>query len=196
MVFNKDDSNPKWDEELCHRWFKSYLKTPEFDKSTHKSYMFSGEDFSEIEKDLPNIFKPYYDHMCSLDNRYNQVVVNYYEQGKDFIPFHRDWTTGMVDKYEISIITLNKNDDNPRTFEIIPRDDIKDNDYKSKKISVELNNGLILTMGSRRKLCFQATIPSREGGKFQDKFRHGIPCFLQEKDSINQRFGITFRQFI
>jgi hypothetical protein len=53
LVFNKDTNNPNWIEQECHRWHKSYLNTPSFDKSVHKSYMFSGNDGSEVCLDIP-----------------------------------------------------------------------------------------------------------------------------------------------
>ena len=47
-----------------------------------------------------------------------------------------------------------------------------------EEFSIELQNGLIITMG----------------GTFQDNFRHGIPKISDSNES-NTRFGITFRQF-
>lgn len=177
LVYNKNKNDPDWIEEKCKRYFKSYLKTPEFDTSVCKSYMFSGHDNSEIERELPNIFLPYYDYMKSIDNKYNQVVVNYYDCGSDHIPSHRDWTNGMVDDYKISIITLNdtKNTVN-RKFNIEINEDVNfESEYEN--LDIELYNGLIVTMG----------------GEFQERFRHGI-CPLSDNND-NKRFGITFRQF-
>lgn len=181
MVFNKDTENPEWIEERCHRWHKSYLNTPNFNKSANKSYMFSGNDGSEIEEKLPDVFTPYYNLMKTMNNNYNQVVVNYYEKENDYIPYHRDWTDGMVDNYEISIITLNnEGNDRTRTFEIIPNKDMENAGNKYDKINIELYNGLVLTMG----------------GKFQDKFRHGIMKLSDDNRKENRRMGLTFRQFV
>jgi alkylated DNA repair dioxygenase AlkB len=116
--------------------------------------------------------------MKSLDNNYNQVVANYYETENDYIPYHRDWTNGMVNNYEISTITLNHNNNNiTRTFEIVPNMNVVNNS-KYDKINIELYNGLIVTMG----------------GECQERFRHGIPKISNNKIE-NKRFGLTFRQF-
>jgi len=173
MVFNKDYSNPKLLEERTHRWFKSYLNTPNYDNNSNKSYMFGGLDKNEINDGLPKLYYPYYDYFKKINTRYNQIVVNYYENNEDFIPMHRDWTYNMVPNYEITILTLNNRNSNVNrifTFENI----------KTKELtSVELLHGMIITMG----------------GNFQNEYRHGI----LKNDNINtknSRLGITFRQFL
>lgn len=172
MVFNKNNSNPQLIEEKCERYYKSYLNTPKYPTIANKSYMFSGKNLDEIENNLPNIFGQYYNYIKKLDNNYNQVVINYYETEKDYIPFHRDWTHNMIPNYEISILTLNQKNKKNRIFEIQSVNDF------NKKYNIELFNGLIITMG----------------GQFQSNFRHSV-LKLSNNDYINKRLSITFRQF-
>ena len=61
-------------EKPIYRRYTAYGKTPEFDKSTRKSYMF----LNKTDKDVPEIFKPIIE---SLGADYNQVLINWYEKG-------------------------------------------------------------------------------------------------------------------
>lgn len=183
MVFNKDKESPQWNEQKCYRWYKSYLNTPKFNENVSKSYMFSDKNGTEIESKLPSVFEPFYNYMNNetANNQnttypYNQIVANYYEKSHDFIPFHRDWTNGMVDNYDIAILTLKPPGATNRTFTIIPCDNDVNSIYK--KVEIELINGLILTMN----------------GDFQKKFKHGVPK-LKMENKINQRISLTFRKF-
>jgi hypothetical protein len=62
-----------------HRWQQSYLQTPnhEMDILNKRSYMYSGFDMSKNNDQLPQLFQNYYDYMKSLDEKYNQIVVNW-----------------------------------------------------------------------------------------------------------------------
>jgi len=170
LLFNKDKENPEWCEEECNRYYKSYLKTPEFNKKVMKSYMFSGNDKKEINNEIPEIFMPYYNYMKNINNNYNQVVINWYDNN-NHIPEHSDCDHGMIDDYKISVINLNENNDVKRIMRIVPKKD--NNDYLKKETRIELENGLLLTM------C----------GKMQLKFNHGVP------KGNGKRISMTFREF-
>ena len=175
LVYNKNITNPKYNEIITNRWFKSYLNTPKVPNYINKSYMFSGYEKKEVEEKLPNIFNPIYQFFKRIDNNYNQIVVNYYEREHDSIALHSDWDDNMIENYEISILTLNKNNNKNRYFTIVS----KNNNENNNCINIELYNGLIITMG----------------GNFQKNFRHGIQK-ISDSNTLNQRLGITFRQFI
>ena len=175
MVFNKNYTHPELVEKTIDRWFKSYLNTPEYPLSNvNKSYMFSGKNKDELEMGLPRLLFPYMDYFTKKDKRYNQVVVNYYENENDSIDYHRDWSYGMVKDYEISILNLNVRYNRYTKLRMFKIQNIK----SGEEFSIELQNGLIITMG----------------GTFQDNFRHGIPK-ISDSNIYNSRFGITFRQF-
>ncbi len=174
LVYNKNITNPKYNEIITNRWFKSYLNTPKVPNYINKSYMFSGYEKKEVEEKLPDIFNPIYQFFKRIDNRYNQIVINYYEREHDSIALHSDWDDNMINNYVISILTLNKNNNKNRYFSIVSK-----NNNNDKCIKIELLDGLIITMG----------------GNFQKNYRHGISR-ISQSNNLNERLGITFRQFI
>ena len=177
LVYNKNITNPKYNEIITNRWFKSYLNTPKIINYINKSYMFSGYEKKEVEEKLPNIFNPIYQFFKRIDNNYNQIVVNYYEREHDSIALHSDWDDNMINNYEISILTVNKNNNKNnnknRYFSIVSKNNT------NICIKIELFGGLIITMG----------------GNFQKNYRHGISR-ISQSNNLNERLGITFRQFI
>ncbi len=189
LVFNKDETNPEWNEIDCFRWSKSYLNTPKFDETVMKSYMFSGNNDNKpksymfagnkdtnINDKLPEAFEPFYNYMKTIDNKNNQVIANWYNDNNDYMPFHSDCEANMVKNHTIAMINLNVNEnDYPyRTFRIIPKD-INDSLYN--EVDIILRHGIVITMG----------------GDTQTKFRHGVPkCY---NENIGQRISLSFRQF-
>lgn len=171
MLFNKDLRNPEWTNLEVNRWYCSYLKTPQFERKYKKSYMFSGEDGKEIIKTLPDILEPIYQSVKKIDERYNQVVVNWYKKENDYIALHSDWIDGMVDNYNIGIMSLYGEGDKIRYLDIINKE--TDEEYK-----IELNNGELIQM------C----------GDFQNEFRHRVPK-ISDNDIISKRVSISFRQY-
>ena len=161
------------------RWQRSYLNTPEYDPSndyfkTH-NYMYSGVDTSNNNDNLPNLLVPFYEYVKSIDERYNQVIVNWYESD-DYIAFHRDCQRKLQSDVPIVILTLTEDRDACRDFEIIPFEEnpasVK-TEYSNVKIS--LRNGLLL------KMC----------GNSQTEFRHGI----KQNNKFGRRISISFRAF-
>ena len=67
LVYNKNITNPKYNEIITNRWFKSYLNTPKVPNYINKSYMFSGYEKKEVEEKLPNIFNPIYQFFTPLN---------------------------------------------------------------------------------------------------------------------------------
>jgi alkylated DNA repair dioxygenase AlkB len=176
LVFNKDKQNPDWNEIECFRWSKSYLNTPKFDKTVMKSYMFSGTNDENINDELPELFKPFYDFMKTKDDRNNQVIANWYGNNEDYIPFHSDCEADMVDNHTISLINFNSDDkiDSWREFKLITRDT---NNSLYDEVVIVLRHGLIITMG----------------GNVQTKYTHGVPkC---DNNLVSQRISLSFRQF-
>ena len=164
--------------EVC-RHQQSYLKTPGWTKELldKRSYMYSGFDTSKNISEIPELFKIYYDHIKKIDNRYNQLVVNWYKDGNDYIAPHGDCDIGMVPDYEISMISLYESDSDPnkyRILTIIPKNEKTESHYE--KINIVLRHGTIITMG----------------GTMQTEFKHGIS--KTESDCF-RRISLSFRQF-
>lgn len=176
LVYNKNKTNPKYEEIKTNRWFKSYLNTPPIPLNINKSYMFSGYDKNEIDYNLPHIFKPFYEFFKRTDKNFNQMVINYYEKENDSIEMHSDWDDFMIKNYKIAILTLNEKNNNYKNLNRVLTIKSK---YTNNIINIELFNGLIILMG----------------GNFQKNFRHGINK-ISLLNKSNKRLGLTFRQFI
>lgn len=102
-----DKTNEAHFEKQIFRSYTAYLNVPEFDDTIKKSYMFSNK-----ENELPSEFIPLLNFAKSIDDRFNQVVVNWYEP-EDYIEPHRDCTANMIDK-SAPILCINLNESNTR----------------------------------------------------------------------------------
>ena len=182
-------------EVEVNRYSKSYLNTwTDLTHTKSSSYMYSGYDTLSNNNELPEIFKPYYEFMKNIDNKYNQVIVNWYENENDYIAPHADCQRGMIKNSKIAILTLNEcfiennnnndnddddeNDDNNiRYLEITPKY-IKhqtDNKPLADVFKIKLEHGSIVTM------C----------GTTQNNFLHEIK---KENRKIGKRISLSFRQ--
>ena len=187
---NNDD--PLWNEVIKNRYHASYLNTPKYSEKVLASFMFSGYDESKNNDDLPNEFKPYYNFIKSLDNNYNQVGINWYDDGFSYIPFHSDCEAGMIDKHAITIINLN----NPNQ--------LNDNSVKRQLTLAVKYEERILTFKPRQHdnnsnlfnnvhiVLSQGAVISMHGDT-QKCYKHGIKP-LKNNNAVS-RIGISFRQF-
>lgn len=111
-IFDKDTK--EFVTKEIFRSYNSYLNTPEWDKNVKKSYMFLNK-----EDKIPSQFKPLLDFVQQLDNRYNQMVVNWYNKN-DYIELHRDCTSKMINSSApILTINLNESEDVNKTRHMI-----------------------------------------------------------------------------
>jgi len=172
------------EEVEVNRWQQSYLKTPPItdDILNKRSYMYSGFDTTNNNIELPEQFQIYYDYVKSIDNRYNQVVVNWYQDQNDYIAYHADCETGMIENAEILMISLyptinhklkNYGDDH-RSFSIIPK--CKKTSCLYDEVCIQARHGTMITM------C----------GDTQKDFKHSIK---KEYHEVSPRISISFRQF-
>ena len=160
-------------EVEVNRYSKSYLNTPtDLSHTKTRSYMYSGYDTSENTNELPDVFKPYYDYMKSIDNKYNQVIVNWYENGDDYIALHSDCTKSMIPNAKIAIISLYENSNSEPRYMLFTPKKINETKYK-----IRLDNETILTM------C----------GKCQKEFQHGIN---KTNHNVGKRISLSFRQML
>jgi len=163
----------------AYRYSQSYLNTPIIIPSVisgEDSYMYSGFDTTNNNLELPEVFQPYYNYMKNIDVKYNQVVANWYEDGKDYIAFHSDNQYNMISNPKVSIISFYSNDecnpDNFRNFCIKPKPSIEsiENIYK-----IRMDHGTIITMH----------------GNALDEYKHGIK---KDNDNKSKRISLSFRQ--
>lgn len=160
LVYNK--VRDRHISQNIFRRYTSYGKTPEFDAKIKKSYM-----FVENNSDLPKLFQPFFDFARSLDENYNEISINWYRDGTEFIEPHSDCSSKMIENYNILIINLCSLG-GERPIELLHRS----GNFTQQ---IHLKNG---------EFCIMYK-------EFNEKFRHGIPRDDKIKGS---RISITFRQ--
>jgi alkylated DNA repair dioxygenase AlkB len=158
---------------LCHRAYKSYGKTPALDKEVTQSYMFAGKDDTDVNGDLPPAFQCLLAYMQTMAP-YNQVVVNYYENGDEYIPMHSDCQHGMVPGAPIAVLNIEEEHGGAgRRFTIKSR---AVQGVEVDNVVIPLTAGLVVTMN----------------GDCQKQFRHGVG----KAEGAKRRMSVTFRSFM
>lgn len=138
------------------------IQAPRKYKVYGKSYKFTGMNDTIVDP-VPCIIQPYLNHVNTLDNHvYNSVLINWYE-GEDYIGFHSDNISNLVEGSNIHGISFGEN----RTLRF------KDNS-NGNNIDYVLEHNSIITM---KHGC-------------QDMYKHSI---LKSKKLVNKRINITFR---
>ncbi len=170
MVLFKEVDSP--------RWHRSYLRTPERDNSVMMSYMYSGKTPYK-DTTLPIQFQPFLDYINEQEegDNYNQVIANWYANGKDYTPAHSDCQVGMKPNTGIAIASLCEEEWSPRELRFTPKK-LKGipNDNLFRHVKVEMKHGSIITMY----------------GDTQKKFRHSI---IKNQAIKASRISLTFRKF-
>ncbi len=162
IVRNKDGS---YEVKQIYRKYKSYLNSPEFDNTTGKSYMFSGEAESHKEKTpLPLVFQPFYEFAQRIDTRYNQCSVNWYRDGSEYIEPHSDCMAKAVKNSSIMILSFGE----VVGMDFIPKDPIIPSEV------VYLHHGSVVVMSD----------------ELQKSHRHGIK---PNQFTHGSHISITFR---
>lgn len=167
------------EEFISPRWHRSYLHQPGREPNQQRSYMYSGlEKFENLE--LPVPLQKFLDFLNEKEkiSKYNQVIVNWYADGKDYIAAHSDCQNGIVPDTGITIITLCEDQRFPRELNITPKklkNAVNDNLYSG--VTINLRHGCIITMH----------------GETQNYFRHRVP---QALDNLTSRMSLTFRKFL
>lgn len=144
------------------RWQKSYLRDYKFSGVVHKGHK------------LPAEFEPFLKWMnetkYAIKHEFNEVLVNWYEDGSHYIGSHSDDEGGLHSRSDIVTISLGEK----RKFRI--------RDKKTKKIvlDIELDNRTVVVMR----------------GDTQKEFKHEIVKVNGKKGSqLGPRISITMRQF-
>lgn len=168
------------------RYSQSYGKTPGITQLINSgqvnnrkyinSYMFSGIDDSHNNKELPKIFLPYLQYVKETfkDCDFNQVTVNWYNNGEDYIAFHKDCEIGMKGNKKICILTFTESDEEQELRKLIFRPAQSENP-SLEETAIPLSHGSIV--------MFDSIV--------QRYFKHGI----RKSDSTTRRISLSFRQF-
>lgn len=163
----------------AHRTYISLGKYPDHNLDVNKSYMYDNIfinnkkytfDTIPITK---NILKCLH---TTID--YNQATINWYDNGNDYIPFHKDCEIGMTNNKPITIVSFQDKKtpfDNLRNieFKLAYKDKVDIDDFNYTNISIKCLNGTVVTF-------------NRDTNHY---FRHGV----RKINSNSPRISVSFR---
>jgi alkylated DNA repair dioxygenase AlkB len=141
------------------------IDTPRRFKVYGKTYKFNGMA-EEAEETIPDLVLPYLNIINIMDSGYNSVLINWYEDGGEYIGYHSDKTDHLVPNSNIYGISFGSE----RIMRFKNKDDATTIDYKLE------NNSIINMMGG----C-------------QSVFQHSI---VQTKKVCGKRISLTFRKIV
>jgi alkylated DNA repair dioxygenase AlkB len=141
------------------------IDTPRRFKVYGKTYKFNGMA-EEAEETIPDLVLPYLNIINIMDNGYNSVLINWYEDGGEYIGYHSDKTDHLVPDSNIYGISFGSE----RIMRFKNKEDATTIDFKLE------NNSIINMMGG----C-------------QSVFQHSI---VQTKKVCGKRISLTFRKVI
>ena len=151
-------------------WGK-YVETPRWHASYGYDYIFSGQKLGDYGRKIPSYIKKLLKFTNNNEDiPYNQVLINWYENGHHYIGRHSDDETQLISGSSIFSLSIGAE----RKFRI--------RDKKTKKIvkDIILKNGQVVVM------C----------GDMQKEFTHEIVKIAGKKgENVGQRINITFRKF-
>lgn len=148
------------------RMFGKWIEIPRKQKSFLRDYEFCGAKNTGEEK-LPPALETLLRWVNTLDyGMFNQVFVNWYADGGDYIGQHRDDEPEILKDSAIVSVSFGA----ARTFRVT------NPGVRKWRKDFALSDGVVLVMG----------------GKFQKQLKHGVP---PTKRSLERRVNVTFRQF-
>jgi len=146
------------------------IQTPRWQQTYGLDYKFSGVDHKALP--IPEVFQPFYDWAINTDyGPFNQMLVNWYQDGSHYIGKHSDDERQLVKGAPILSVSLGAT----RKFRIRKK--------KTNKIFTDIlmPDGTVLVMG----------------GNFQKEFTHEVPKIGGKKGKkVGPRINITFRCFL
>lgn len=169
-----------YDMEIAsQRWHRSYLNTPERSEvHERRSYMYSGKKMFD-DMSLPFLFHPFLDaiNQGQLQDKYNQVTVNWYANGLDYIAPHSDCRLFMKPDAGIVILSLYKQEEDFRILCFKPKKHkMVENAPVYSLLKIAALQGSVITM------C----------GDLQEVYRHYVP---KNTTITTSRISITCRKF-
>ena len=149
------------------------IKTPRFFQNYGESYNFSGVNHKSLA--ITPTLQKYLDYVNELNQdkpyNFNQILVNWYRDGTDYIGYHSDDEKQLIPNTSIYCFSFGSE----RDFLIKSKNTDVDELYKYKL----LNNSLI-----------------EMGGECQKYYKHSISKITGEKSlKIKPRISITIRAF-
>ena len=146
------------------------IDTPRWQQTYGKSYNYTGMHHDALP--IPLEINPFLDYVQHLYPEYtfNQILINWYENGLHYIGTHSDNIEPLVENSPIVSISLGET----RIFRI------KEKQTKTKILDISLKHKTVITMG----------------GLFQKEYTHEVPKVTGKKgEQLKKRINITFRCF-
>ena len=177
LIIKKSEFQDFWDTHPDNRGnviiCGKQITTPRFFQNYGESYNFSGKKHESIP--ITPFLKKYLDYINSLnqdkDYQFNQILVNWYQDGNDYIGYHSDDESQLVPNTSIYCFSFGQE----RDFFLKSKNVDIDETYKYKL----LNNSLI-----------------EMGGECQKYYKHSISKICGEKaNKTKPRISITIRAF-
>jgi len=149
------------------------VTVPRFQQSYINSYTFGGK--THVALPLPEILKPHLQWAnaipCNYTGEFNQVLLNWYQDGSHYISPHCDDEKQLDPSAIIVSISLGAR----RTFKI------REKKTKKTVLQTSLENGTVVIMG----------------GAMQKHYTHEVPKITGQKGrNTGRRINITYRKFI
>lgn len=141
------------------------IDTPRRFKVYGKTYKFNGMT-DDADEDIPDLVLPYLNIINIMDSGYNSVLINWYEDGGEYIGYHSDKTDHLVPNSNIYGISFGSE----RIMRFKNKIDATTIDFKLE------DNSIINMIGG----C-------------QSVFQHSI---IQTKKVCGRRISLTFRKII
>eukprot|EP00397_Hematodinium_sp_SG-2012_P047307 GEMP01053758.1.p1 GENE.GEMP01053758.1~~GEMP01053758.1.p1 ORF type:complete len:329 (+),score=79.73 GEMP01053758.1:39-989(+) len=161
----------------AHRFYACYGTTPPHNREKSKTYMFSADGKPpDTTLPLPTLFQPIMDHLNKDESHpaYNQVVINWYEEGHNYTPFHIDCVLGMAPGATVATVTLVEDaTKEPRNLVFKPAE----NPAPHLHLRIPTTHGQCVTFG----------------GAALSEWRHGI---RKAKGPVARRISLSFRSYI
>ena len=146
------------------------IDTPRWQQTYERSYNYTGMEHEALP--MPQQLQPFLEYAQTLypDFTFNQILINWYQNGLHYIGAHSDNTKPLVKDSPIVSISLGQE----RLFRI------KDKQTKTTIKDIILKDKTVITMG----------------GSFQTYYIHEVPKVTGKKgEQLGRRINITFRAF-
>lgn len=150
----------QYEKRTVNRRYMSYGVSPKF-RQTGKSYMFNNQQ-SNIPEELVDLLT----FARTIDNTFNNIYINWYKDGNDYIDPHSDCVSGLEPGSFILIVNFNEGE-YCRTFKIQYKE------FPENYKEILLENGLAILLGSEE----------------QTKYRH----WVDKENTKEGRISVTFR---
>lgn len=146
------------------------VETPRWQQTYGRSYNYTGMVHEALP--IPQQLQPFLEYAQKLypEFVFNQILINWYQNGLHYIGAHSDNTKPLVKDSPIVSISLGEE----RIFRI------KEKQTKKKVKDIILKDKIVITMG----------------GEFQTHYTHEVPKITGKKgEQLGRRINITFRCF-